>query len=59
MKIIRKATRNVGIAGELISFFWGNKRGWLVPLIFVLIFLTALIVLAESSAVAPFIYTLF
>jgi len=59
MKTIRKATQNVGIAGQLISFFWGNKRAWLVPLIFVLFLLTALILLAQSSAVAPFIYTLF
>jgi hypothetical protein len=59
MKTIRKATQNVGIAGQLISFFWGNKRAWLVPLIFVLFLLTALILLAQSSAIAPFIYTLF
>jgi len=59
MKTIRKATQNVGIAGQLLSFFWGNKRAWLVPLIFVLFLLTALILLAQSSAVAPFIYTLF
>jgi Family of unknown function (DUF5989) len=59
MKTIRKATQNVGIAGQLISFLWGNKRAWLVPLIFVLFLLTALILLAQSSAIAPFIYTLF
>jgi len=59
MKTIRKATQNVGIAGQLISFFWGNKRAWLVPLIFVLFLLIALILLAQSSAIAPFIYTLF
>jgi Family of unknown function (DUF5989) len=59
MKIVRKATQNVGIAGQLLSYFWGNKRAWLVPLIFVLFLLTALILLAQSSAIAPFIYTLF
>jgi len=59
MKTIRKATQNVGIASQLLSFFWSNKRAWLVPLIFVLFLLTALILLAQSSAVAPFIYTLF
>jgi Family of unknown function (DUF5989) len=59
MKMVRKATQNVGIAGQLLSYFWGNKRAWLVPLIFVLFLLTALILLAQSSAIAPFIYTLF
>lgn len=59
MKMVRKATQNVGIAGQLLSYFWGGKRPWLVPLIFVLFLLTALILLAQSSAIAPFIYTLF
>jgi hypothetical protein len=58
MKIIRKAARNFGIAGELVSFFW-NKRWWLVPVIVTLFLLVALIALAQSSAIAPFIYTLF
>jgi hypothetical protein len=59
MKIIRNTIRNVGIAGELFSFFWGGKRWWLVPMLVVLFLLGALIVLAQSSAIAPFIYTLF
>jgi len=59
MKFIRTTTRNLGVAGELFSFFWSNKRWWLVPMIVVLFLLGALIVLAQSSAIAPFIYTLF
>jgi uncharacterized protein DUF5989 len=43
----------------LFAFFWSNKRWWLVPMIFTLFLLGALIVLAQSSAIAPFIYTLF
>jgi hypothetical protein len=58
MNIIRNAARNFGIAGELVSFFW-SKRWWLVPMIVTLFLLIALIVLAQSSAIAPFIYTLF
>ena len=51
--------------GKLSIFkeFWGflkvRKKWWLVPIIVVLVLLGALIVLTESSAVAPFIYTLF
>jgi hypothetical protein len=59
MKILRNATRNVGVAGELFSFFWTNKRWWLLPMIITLFLLGALIVLAQSSVIAPFIYTLF
>ena len=58
MKTIRRVARNFGIAGELVSFFW-NKRWWLVPVIVTLFLLVALIALAQSSAIAPFIYTLF
>jgi uncharacterized protein DUF5989 len=58
MKFIRNAMRNFGVAGELFAFF-GSKRWWLVPMILTLFLLGALIVLAQSSAIAPFIYTLF
>jgi hypothetical protein len=59
MKFIRNTARKFGIAGELFSFFMRNKRWWLVPMILTLFLLGALIVLAQSSAIAPFIYTLF
>jgi uncharacterized integral membrane protein len=59
MKFIRNTARNFGVAGELFSFFWGNKRWWLIPVILSLFVIGALIVLAQSSAIAPFIYTLF
>lgn len=59
MKAIRNAGRKFGIVGELFSFFWGNKRWWMVPMLITLFLLGAMIVLAQSSAIAPFIYTLF
>jgi len=47
----------------IISDFWfylkSNKKWWLLPIIIFLVLLGALIVLAEGSAIAPFIYTLF
>jgi hypothetical protein len=55
----RTAAGRFGIVGELFSFFWGNKRWWLVPVLVALFLCGVLIVLAESSAIAPFIYTLF
>jgi hypothetical protein len=59
MKFVQNAVRRFGIAGELFSFFIGNKRWWLLPVILSLFLLGALIVVAQSSAIAPFIYTLF
>ena len=49
----------MGIMGELLSFFWQNKWWWLVPMIAILLLFGFLIIFAQSSAVAPFIYTLF
>ncbi len=48
---------------SIIKEFWDflrvRKRYWLAPIIFILVLLSLLIVFAQSSAVAPFIYTLF
>jgi len=48
---------------EFIKDLWGfmreRKKFWMAPIIVVLVLLGVLIVLAEGSAVAPFIYTLF
>jgi len=48
---------------ELIADLWAfmkeRKKFWLAPAIVVLLLLGALLVLAQGSAVAPFIYTLF
>jgi hypothetical protein len=49
----------MGVAGELLTFFWNSKRWWLIPMIVALFLVGTLIVLAQSSAIAPFIYTLF
>jgi hypothetical protein len=59
MKWLRNTGRNLGVAGELFGFFASNKRWWMIPMIIVLFVLGALIILAQSPAVAPFIYTLF
>jgi Family of unknown function (DUF5989) len=59
MKFIRTTTRNLQTAGELLGFFGRNKRWWLLPVILSLFLLGALIVVAQSSSLAPFIYTMF
>lgn len=47
------------IMGELIAFFWHRKLWWMMPMLFVLLVLGCLMIFAQSSAIAPFIYTLF
>lgn len=44
---------------ELWAFMKARKKFWLLPIIIVLVLLGGLLVLAQGSAVAPFIYTLF
>lgn len=44
---------------ELWGFLVTRKKWWLLPIIIILLLLGILIVFTESSAVAPFIYTLF
>ncbi|MCX6621820.1 MAG: DUF5989 family protein [Acidobacteria bacterium] len=44
---------------ELWTFLRVRKKLWLFPIVILLLVLGGLMVLAQSSAVAPFIYTLF
>ncbi|MEE8280952.1 MAG: DUF5989 family protein [Gammaproteobacteria bacterium] len=44
---------------DLWDFMRERKKFWLAPIIVVMLLLGALIVVAQGSAVAPFIYTLF
>jgi Family of unknown function (DUF5989) len=59
MRFLRRAALNFGVIAELLRFFGSNKRWWLLPMLITLFFLGLLIVVAQSSAVAPFVYTLF
>jgi hypothetical protein len=59
MSFLKGLTDRMGIVGELLQFFIQNKWWWITPMIIVLILFAFLIIFAQSSAVAPFIYTLF
>jgi len=50
---------NQNIITEFWQFMRVRKRYWLLPIILVLLLLSALIVFTESSAIAPFIYMMF
>jgi len=49
----------LSMAAELWAFLRQNKKLWLLPMVSVLLLLGALLVFAQSSALAPFIYTIF
>ena len=49
----------LGIIGELFSFLWQRKLWWLIPMILVIVLFGVLLIFAQGSAIAPFIYTLF
>ena len=59
MGFFRKAALNIGVVAELLTFFGSNKRWWLLPMLIILFLFVALIIVAQSSAIAPFVYTLF
>jgi Family of unknown function (DUF5989) len=59
MKVTEGMRERFGIAGELMSFLWQRKLWWLIPMVFVLLLFGGLMVTAQSSALGPFIYTLF
>jgi hypothetical protein len=47
------------ILKDLWAFMKERKKFWLAPMIIILLILGAIIVLGGSSAIAPFVYTLF
>ena len=49
----------MSLVAELWRFMRVRKKYWLVPIVVVMFLLGGLLVLAQGSAVAPFIYTLF
>lgn len=44
---------------ELIAYMSARRKWWLAPVILMLVIVGGLLVLAQGSAIAPFIYTVF
>jgi hypothetical protein len=44
---------------DLFQFLMERKKWWLAPIILALLLLGILLIFAESSAVAPFVYPMF
>jgi hydrogenase/urease accessory protein HupE len=49
----------MGLWGELWAFMRERKKWWLLPVIIVMVVVGGLLVAAQGSALAPFIYTIF
>ena len=49
----------MGFLLEMLKFLRSRKKLWLAPIIMVMVLLGGLLVLAQGSVLAPFIYTLF
>ena len=44
---------------ELLTFLYQRKKLFLLPILLVMLFIGGLLILAQGSVLAPFIYTLF
>ena len=49
----------MGLLKEFWLFLRVRKKWWLLPIIIVMVLLGGLLVFAQGSALAPFIYTIF
>jgi len=59
MKLLKGLFSRGGEASELLKFLWEAKLWFLIPFVLVLLIFGILMIFAQSTGVAPFIYTLF
>jgi len=59
MSLLGGLKDRLGLFGEFWYFLKSSKKWWLGPILLFLILLSLLVVFTESSALAPFIYSLF
>lgn len=59
MPHLDELSRRLRTVRDLFRFLWQQRLWWLIPMVFVLLLVGAVLIFAQGSAVAPFIYTLF
>ena len=59
MGFFRRLGSRFSLFGEFWAFLWARKVWWMAPMLIMLLLLSLLVVFTQSSALAPFIYTLF
>jgi hypothetical protein len=47
------------LARELFAYLGARRKWWLLPIVLVVVIFGGILILAQGSAVAPFIYTIF
>jgi len=47
------------LAREFLAYLSARKKWWLAPILLALLIFGGLLILAQGSAIAPFIYTVF
>jgi len=47
------------LMAEMVAYMKARRKWWLIPIIVVMVAVGALLVFAQGSALAPFIYTIF
>lgn len=48
-----------GLLSELWAFMKARKKWWLLPIILLMVLIGSLLVFAQGSVLAPFVYTIF
>ncbi|MBV9865013.1 MAG: hypothetical protein JO316_06660 [Abitibacteriaceae bacterium] len=59
MKFMRQLKNRLGIVGELFVFLGKRKLWWMIPMFVILIGFGVILILAQTTPLGPFIYTLF
>ena len=49
----------IALAREFFAYLGARKKWWLLPILLVLLVFGGLLILAQGSALAPFVYTVF
>ena len=49
----------MSLTGELWAYMRERKKWWLAPVVLLMVRVGALLIFAQGSALAPFIYTIF
>ena len=55
MKILREMGARLHIAGELFGFLWHRKMWWMMPIVFIMVFIGLLIGFGSATGVGPFV----
>lgn len=59
MQTVSAIAAHLSIIRELLVFLWQRKLWWLIPMVLMLLIFGLLLMLAQASSIAPFIYPLF